>query len=187
MKDLALHILDISQNALAAGASLVEISLENSSSPDTLLLRITDNGRGIPQAMLASVTDPYTTSRTTRKVGMGLPLLRQNAEQCGGAVRVESTEGKGTTVTATFQASHIDLPPPGDLPGVIYLLMVANPQIDFRYQRIINQNTIVFDTREIREALEDLPLDHPEIRKHLKSLLEAQHDEAKALTFDEKI
>jgi anti-sigma regulatory factor (Ser/Thr protein kinase) len=187
MKDLALHIMDISQNALRAGATRVEIRLEEDRSSDTLRLCIRDNGRGIAAEMLPRVTDPYTTSRTTRKVGMGLPLLRQNAEQCNGSLSVESEEGKGCTVCARFSASHIDLPPYGDLPGVIFLLIVANPEIDFRYERITDSAVRVFDTREVREVLEDLPLDHPEVRGHLKSILQAQHEEIQALKSEEKI
>lgn len=187
MKDLALHIMDISQNALRARASLVEISLEEDIISDCLRILIKDNGKGIPAEMLPSVTDPYTTSRTSRKVGMGLPLLRQNVEQCNGSLLVESEEGKGTTVCATFKASHIDLPPYGDLPGVIYLLIVANPDIDFRYERRKGNTAFVFDTREVREVLEDLPLDHPEVRGHLKAILKAQNDEIQALKSDKKI
>lgn len=187
MKNLALHIMDISQNALRAGATRVEISLEEDRTSDSLRILIKDNGRGIPADMLPTVMDPYTTSRTTRKVGMGLPLLRQNAEQCDGTLSVESEEGKGSTVCATFKASHIDLPPYGDLPGVIFLLIVAKPEIDFRYERKTDNAACVFDTREVREVLEGLPLDHPEVRGHLKSILQAQHEEIQALKSEEKI
>ncbi|MFA5477284.1 MAG: ATP-binding protein [Bacteroidales bacterium] len=102
MKDLALHILDIVHNAISAKATLIEVDIRESEKEDLLTLVIKDNGRGIAPHMLATVTDAYTTSRTTRKVGMGLPLLRQNAEQSGGGISLESEVGVGTTVTAKF-------------------------------------------------------------------------------------
>ena len=125
MKELSLHILDIAQNSIAAGAKHVDLTVEEGEG----LLRITvaDDGRGMSPEFLASVTDPFTTTRTTRKVGLGLPLLRLAAEQTGGELRVESQLGVGTTVTATFHADHIDCPPLGDTASTVSLLAQGLP------------------------------------------------------------
>ena len=171
MKDLALHILDIAQNSLAAGASLVELTIDENLSNRTIGITICDNGKGIPPEMLSQVTDPYVTSRTTRKVGLGLPLFRQNAEQTGGSLTIKSEVGIGTRVEATFNADHIDMPPWGDLSGVIILLATANPNLDFMYIHRSKTGEYVFDTREIKDELDGVKIDEPEVRKFLKEML----------------
>lgn len=171
MKDLALHILDIAQNSIAAGSSLIEITINESMPGDLLEITIKDNGKGIPAKMLASVTDAFTTSRTTRKVGLGLPLLKQNTEQTGGSLTISSAPGKGTEVTARFATNHFDLPPWGDIAGVIILLVTANPKLDFAYIHRSKTGAYLFDTREVKAELEDLSIDEPEVRKFLKAML----------------
>ena len=121
MKELSLHILDIAQNSISAGCTELELSLTEGDGQLTLIIR--DNGRGMAPEFLASVTDPFTTTRTTRKVGLGLPLLRMAAEQTGGSLAIESTVGVGTTVTARFCTGHIDCPPLGDMAGTVALLV----------------------------------------------------------------
>lgn len=171
MKDLALHILDIVQNSITADASLIEIIIEECISDDVISITIRDNGHGMDSEMLVRVTDPYTTSRTTRKVGLGLPLLKQSAEQAEGTLHIASQATRGTTVTATFRACHPDTPPWGDLPGVIILLVSANPSIDFLYFHRSNSGEYIFDTREVKSMLEDVPIDTGEVRRFLADMI----------------
>ena len=107
LEDLSAHVLDIAENSTRAGATEIEITIEESAEKDLLLFAVKDNGRGMSPEFVAKVTDPFTTTRTTRRVGMGLPFLRQSAELCGGALTIDSTVGVGTTVTATFGLSCV--------------------------------------------------------------------------------
>lgn len=169
MKELSLHILDIAQNSIAAGAKHVDLTVEEGEG----LLRITvaDDGRGMSPEFLASVTDPFTTTRTTRKVGLGLPLLRLAAEQTGGGLRVESQLGVGTTVTAAFRADHIDCPPLGDTASTVSLLAQGLPEgMELTYTRRTPRGEFRFDTAEIRAVLgPDVPLSEPEVAEWMRS------------------
>ncbi len=177
MKDLSLHILDIAQNSITAKATLIQIAIVEDTVADTYTITITDNGYGIPPDMLARVTDPYTTSRTTRKVGLGIPLFKQNAERTGGGLTITSEVGKGTVLTAGFVHSNIDRPALGDIAGVVVILVSANPSIDFVYTHVVNQQSYVFDTREVREALDGIPLNEPSVIPLLKEMIAANLEE----------
>lgn len=177
MKDLSLHILDIAQNSITAKATLIQIAIVEDTVADTYTITITDNGYGIPPDMLARVTDPYTTSRTTRKVGLGIPLFKQNAERTGGGLTITSEVGKGTVLTAVFVHSNIDRPVLGDIAGVVVILVSANPSIDFVYTHVVNQQSYVFDTREVREALDGIPLNEPSVIPLLKEMIAANLEE----------
>ena len=181
MKDLALHILDIAQNSITAGATLVELTVDENLPGNRIGITIKDNGKGIEPKMLAQVTDPYVTSRTTRKVGLGLPLFRHNAEQTGGSLAIRSKVGVGTEVEAVFYADHIDLPPWGDLSGVIILLVSANPTLDFQYFHRAKAGEYIFDTRAIKTELDDVAIDEPEVRKFLKEMLMGNLEEIEAV------
>lgn len=180
MKDIALHILDIAQNSIAAGANLIEISVDEAIEQNMIGITIKDNGKGMTAEMLQQVTDPYVTSRKTRKVGMGLPLLKHSAEQCGGTLKIFSEPGQGAEVQAFFSASHIDLPPWGDMAGVIILLVTANPHLDFLYFHRSKKDEYTFDTREIKAALEGVPIEEPQVRKFLKDMIEENLNEIEA-------
>jgi len=177
MKDLSLHILDIAQNSITAKATLIQIAIVEDTVADTYTITITDNGYGIPPDMLARVTDPYTTSRTTRKVGLGIPLFKQNAERTGGGLTITSEVGKGTVLTAAFVHSNIDRPALGDIAGVVVILVSANPSIDFVYTHVVNQQSYVFDTRDVREALDGIPLNEPSVIPLLKEMIAANLEE----------
>jgi hypothetical protein len=177
MKELSLHILDITQNSIVAGASLIEISIDENETANTLTIIIKDNGKGIPPAMLKSITDPYTTSRTTRKVGMGLPLLNDACRLAGGKMLVESVEGEGTEVTAVLGLNHIDRQPLGDIAGVIVLLFSANPAIEFIYKHSVNGKQYFFDTNEVKEILEDIPINSPDVMKMLREMIGSNLEE----------
>lgn len=180
MKDLSLHILDIVQNSISANASFIEIIIEESHQANTYVVRIKDNGKGMPQEMVDKVTDPYVTSRTTRKVGLGLPLLKMNAERTGGHLKIISEVGKGTEVEALFIHDNIDRLPLGDMAGTIAILASANPLIEFVYTHTVDGEQYIFDTREIKEALDDLPISDIHIFKYLKEMINENLQEIKA-------
>ena len=168
MKELSLHLLDIAQNSISAGARHVDLGVEEGEY--LLLLTVADDGRGMSPEFLASVTDPFTTTRTTRKVGLGLPLLCLAAEQTGGWLRVESQLGVGTTVTAAFHACHIDCPPLGDTASTISLLAQGLPEgMELTYTRRTPKGEFRFDTAEIRAVLgPDVPLSEPEVAQWIR-------------------
>ena len=168
MRELADNILDIAQNSIAAGASLVEIDISVNRAQDTVSLAFIDDGCGMSEDMVRAVCDPFTTTRKTRKVGLGLPLLKMTAQATGGEMSIASKPGEGTTVRVTFGLSHIDRPPMGDVPGVLYTLVLMNPTTDFRF---------ALDTREVREAVAPIPLDHPEISAWIRDCLKQNIDE----------
>ena len=162
MKDLSLHVLDVARNSVSAGAKSLQLELIEADGMRTITL--TDDGGGMPSGLLAAVTDPFTTTRTTRKVGLGLPLLRLAAEQTGGSLSVESRQGQGTKVTAVFDAAHIDCPPLGDMAGAVALIVQGAPHMEVRYVRTGQSGTVLFDTREMRSVLgPDVSLGEPEI------------------------
>lgn len=180
MKDLASHIMDIVQNSIRAQATRIEIEVTEDHGKDCFTIKIRDNGTGMDEATLARVCDPFFTSRTVRKVGLGIPLLQQNAEQTGGKVSLISALGKGTTVNATFGHSHLDRPPLGDMAETISLLLVANPDIHFIYKHTTNTGAYLLDTEELQQILEGVPLTHPEILVGIQNLIRENLKEIKA-------
>jgi len=172
MKELSLHILDITKNSVSAGAKSITLSLTETEE-HALTIVIADDGCGMTPEFLARVTDPFTTTRTTRKVGMGLPLYRMAAEMTGGSLAIESTPGVGTTVTAVFHVDHLDCAPLGDLPGVMALLIQGSPLVDFTLERTTPKGSYRFSTLEVREQLgPDVPLDEPEVFLWLNDYLQ---------------
>lgn len=169
MRSLALHILDIAENSVRAGASLVEI--EVAVSDGFLIISIKDDGCGMDGEFLKKVIDPFTTTRTTREVGLGIPLFKQAAETSGGKFSILSEPGKGTEVYASFALGHIDRMPLGNLADILVALVPGESEILFTY-RIENNGAFVFDTREIKKMLGGVPADSPEILVFLKGYLE---------------
>lgn len=162
MKDLSLHVLDIARNSVSAGADVLELELTEGDG--LLTLTVSDNGRGMSPGFLATVTDPFSTTRTTRRVGLGLSLLRLAAEQTGGSLNVESLEGQGTRVRAVFDTRHIDCPPPGDMADAVALIVQGAPDMDLCYTHTAPAGTARFDTREVRALLgPDIPLGEPRV------------------------
>jgi hypothetical protein len=172
MKDLALHILDLVQNSLRAGAQLVEIYVVAEEDKDLLRVAITDDGKGIPAGDLEKVLDPFYTTRTSRRVGLGLPLFEAAANRSGGGLTVTSTPGHGTKLEATFQLRHWDRPPLGDMAGTLLTLIAANPEVDFVYRQKLNGKEYTFDTRQIKVVLEEVPVNHPEVLACLRRELQ---------------
>jgi len=171
MKELALHILDLTMNCTRAGATLVEITTEEYPEENLYRITISDNGSGMGPETVAKVADPFYTTRTTRKVGLGIPLLKQNAEQAGGNLEIISQPGEGTRVIATLQHGHIDRPPAGDLPGVLTMLMAGNPEIRFIYKHMTPRGIFSIDQENVIEMLDGVPISHPMVQQHIKAFI----------------
>ncbi|WP_373501072.1 ATP-binding protein [Desulfococcus sp.] len=160
MKELALHILDLSENALRAGATELGITLERDEAADTLTVLISDNGRGMSPEVLARVSDPFYTTKTTRRTGLGIPLAANAAQRAGGSFSITSQEGMGTCITAVFQHSHIDRQPLGDVAGTVAALLLASPDIELRFVCRSGAREYSFNTSQLREQLDGVPLNH---------------------------
>jgi len=161
MKELSLHILDIVQNSVAANANRIEIIIKEDKEGDLLEISIKDNGMGMDEEEVIKVVDPFYTTRSTRKVGLGIPLFKSNAEACNGRFFIRSEIGKGTEVFASFQHSHIDRVPLGDLVGTIISILAVNPQLHLILKYQLNGHIFTFNTEEIKEVLEDVPINTP--------------------------
>ena len=182
MKELSLNVLDITKNSVKAGATLIHISLVEEGT--LLTLTITDNGCGMKPEVVETVMNPFYTTRTTRKVGMGIPLLMLAAEQTGGTVTIESRheedhpDDHGTVVTATFRTDHIDFTPIGDMVSTMETLIMGSPEIDFIYVHDRNGDAVELDTRQLREVLGDVPLDSFEVVQWIGDFLREQYQPA---------
>ena len=180
MKELSLNILDITQNSVTAGAKNITISLIEGDD-GWLTLKIIDDGCGMSEETLRTVMDPFYTTRTTRKVGMGIPLLKLACEQTGGVLDIKSKHDKdfplehGTTVTATFDTKHIDMTPVGDMISTIEVLLQGHPEIDYFYEHKTPRFNVEMDTRELRAVLGDISLGEPEILAWVRGFLGEQY------------
>lgn len=169
MREIALNILDIVENSVKAGAKLVRI--EVFATDDLLTVAIADDGAGMDEEFLKKVTDPFTTTRTTRKVGMGIPLFKMASEMAGGEFSITSKKGEGTTVKATFEISHIDRAPLGNLADTMVTLLSSDYATEFVLAVSIDGKTFDFDTRELKEELDGIPVDTPEILVFVRDMI----------------
>ncbi len=181
LEDLSAHVLDIAENSVMAEATEVRIEIIEDKSADRLSFSVEDNGRGMTKEFMSKVTDPFTTTRTTRRVGMGLPFLKQSAELCGGGLEIVSEPGKGTKTTASFIMSSIDRPPLGDIPASLMALIMGSPEIRWIYRHRTDNGEFVLDTDEIIDALdgEREMLRSPEVGLWLKEHIKENLDEIK--------
>ena len=183
MRELSLNVMDIAQNSISAGASLITITVEEDAGLDELSISIGDNGRGMTPEQVEHVTDPFFTTRTTRSVGLGVPLFKMEAEMTGGRFSIESTVGVGTTTTAVFKPSSVDMIPLGDINGTVSMLVMMNPDLDFLYTRGFKpeegeRREFALDTRELRTVLgEDVPLNLPDVTGWVNEFLSENTDE----------
>ncbi len=168
VEDLSLHILDVAENSVDAGATEVEITVAEDTVKDLLYLEIKDNGRGMDEETMKTATDPFFTTKTVRRVGLGLPFLKQAAEECEGSFSLASRKGKGTAVSASFRRSHIDRKPLGNLGATIMVLIAGRPGIDILFTYRKDDYAYHLDTREIREDLAGIPINSPEVLKLIK-------------------
>ena len=183
MRELALHVLDILQNTVEAHATRVALTIDVDGAADRLTITVIDNGRGMDAATVARVTDPFYTTRTTRHVGLGLPLLAAAAERADGGLAIRSEVGTGTTVRATFRLRHPDRQPLGDMAGVLLTFLLASAAPDLHYVHTVQGETTAgmppgpdsdcfeFDTEELRAALDGVPLTTPVVRRWLAEFL----------------
>lgn len=176
MKELSLNILDIAENSVKAKATLTEIILTETDSTVTLLIK--DDGTGMPEEIVKGVTDPFYTTRTTRKVGLGLPLLKMAAEQTGGKIEIISSQGEnhGTSVTAVFYKNHLDFTPLGDVISTVTTLIQGHPDTDFLFEHIKDGEKVHLDTRELRQVLEGVPLNTYDVIQWINEYLREQYD-----------
>ncbi|HHY47944.1 MAG TPA: ATP-binding protein [Firmicutes bacterium] len=186
MRELSLHVLDIAQNSLAAGATYVEIEITEDRSQDRLTIAIRDNGRGMSQDLAARASDPFVTTRETRKVGLGLPLFAASAAACDGGLTISSAEGVGTTVVASFRASHIDRAPLGDMGSTIAAILACNPGVRVRYvHRVLgpggagglsgpSERRFEFDSEDVQSKLGDVPISNPRVITFIRGMIQQE-------------
>jgi hypothetical protein len=180
MKTISNHVLDIIQNSVRAEATLIEIIVAENILSDIYALTIIDNGCGMSSEVLKKAANPFFTSRNTRKVGLGLSLLRQNAEAANGSFAIKSTVGKGTEVHANFQLSHLDRPPAGDIWNSWYLAVIGNPQPRIIYRHYTNEGEVEIDSEEIREMMNGISLQRSDIGKALTEMIKNNLEEINA-------
>lgn len=163
MRELSLNVLDIAQNSIAAAASCIRIEVLENSAAHTLTIGIHDNGKGMTEEQVQKVLDPFYTTRTTRKVGMGVPLFKMAAEQTGGSFTISSKAGVGTHVEAVFKTDSVDFTPLGDMPSTVVTLISMNTDRDFLYRHQVDDKEFTLSTGELRSILGDVPLSEPEV------------------------
>lgn len=176
MREITLHLLDIAENSVSAGAKNITVVIEENYATDRLYVSIEDDGKGMDEDTIAAITDPFTTSRTERKVGLGIPLLKAAAEACQGSLSISSKLGIGTKLEVDFQHSHIDRMPLGDVAATIYSLVVAHSEVHwkFTYRTIQTDGKIeefVFDDQPIKETLGEIPLTEPSVLSFIKEMV----------------
>ena len=176
MKELSLNILDIAENSVKAKSTFVEIILTETDQTVTLLIK--DDGTGMSEEIVKGVTDPFYTTRTTRKVGLGLPLLKMAAEQTGGRIEITSSQGEnhGTSVKAVFYKNHLDFTPLGDVISTVTTLIQGHPDTDFLFVHQRGEKEVRLDTRELRQVLEGVPLNTYDVIQWINEYLREQYD-----------
>lgn len=172
MRELALHILDIAENSIAAGASQIAICIRKDTRNDELVITVKDNGQGMDDELIAKVMDPFITSRTTRKVGLGIPLLKQAANACNGDLTIQSQPGKGTLLTAKFQECHIDRMPIGNLADTFLTLLLGTPEVNWVLGYQVNDEIFHFDDTEVKEVLDGMSLTDYRVIEYLTNTIQ---------------
>jgi len=186
MRELAQHIMDLLENSARAGARRVEIDLDQQRAADRLVLRVIDDGRGMSPEVVSMATDPFFTSRTCRRVGLGLPLLAASTQRCDGHLLIKSEPGRGAVVEAAFRLSHIDTPPLGDLRTTLMCTIVGHPELDIVYRYTVDGGTFELDSAAIKSELGEVPLSHPRILRWLEQYISEGLVTASAVTAQEE-
>ncbi len=174
MKELSMNILDILQNSANAGSKNVCLDILEDNSKDLIEFSVKDDGKGMDKEFLASVFDPFVTTSSTKKVGLGLPFLKIQAEMCNGGAEIESEPGKGTFVCFRFQCSHVDRPPMGDLAGTLTMMFTLHHKISFHFKYEKNGNLFELSTDQLKELMQDVPLSHPKVSKGIYEFINEQ-------------
>jgi len=172
MRDLSLHLLDIIQNSISAGADKITVSVYADDDADTLTVMIEDNGSGMDEKLLKQVTDPFITTRSTRKVGLGIPLLKASAQRASGDLTISSVKGEGTTLSAVFKISSIDRLPLGDVAETMVDVITAEPEITFRLKLKSKKDEFIFDSSEVKQKLGDVPITQHEVITWIKEYID---------------
>ncbi|HHX41137.1 MAG TPA: sensor histidine kinase [Armatimonadetes bacterium] len=172
MRELAEHVLDVAFNSLEAGARRLRIEVTEEITADRIVIRVIDDGRGMDPEEARRIADPFYTTRATRRVGLGIPLLAEAARACEGGLEVRSRPGEGTTVTAWLRASHVDRQPMGDMAATLVTLIAAAPMIDLEYQHGVDGHRFTFSTAQARELAGETSLAHPAVARWLREYLE---------------
>lgn len=177
MRELSLHILDIAQNSIKAQADNLRIVVIEDIPNDTLTIKIKDDGHGMDQETLEKVVDPFYTTRTTRKVGLGIPMFKASAEACDGQFFIHSALGNGTEITGIFKYSHIDRVPLGNMPETIVTIINACESMNLIYTHTINQQTFTLNTKEIKKMLDGVPITNIDVISWLKGYIKESLEE----------
>jgi hypothetical protein len=173
VEDISLHILDIAENAVRADASTITIIITKDAGHDLLCIEVIDDGTGMDAGALARVRDPFFSTKG-KKTGLGIPLLSQAAEQAGGRVSVESTPRKGTKVAACFRWSHVDRPAIGSMADTVLTLIAGHPDLDVVYEARDGNRVFRLDTREIKNDLEEVPINDPAVLDAIRGMFKEQ-------------
>lgn len=181
MEDLSLHILDIVENSITAGAANIGIKIHEDTKENLLLIEISDNGKGMDKEMLKNALDPFHTTRTTRNIGLGIPFLADAARDTGGDIAIKSVKGEGTTITATFRHDHIDRKPLGDIGKTLIVIIASNPDIDILFEYKKNNSEYMLDTAEIKKDLDSVPINTPGVIKAIENDLKEWFNSTKLM------
>jgi hypothetical protein len=173
---LSLHILDIAENSITAGAHTVEIVVREESAQDMLMIEISDDGKGLDPEAVRQAAGPFYTTRTTRRVGLGLALLDEAAKATGGSMTVQSTPGVGTKVTASFHLSHIDCKPIGNIADTITAL-IGRPSVDILYRHERNGEVVLFNTKSFKQLFDDMPMNSAQTLNFIRAYLTQEEDD----------
>jgi hypothetical protein len=175
MRELSMHILDLAQNSIAAGATKLGIEVCADTKADKLTISLKDNGRGMDADFVSRVRDPFTTTRTTRRVGLGIPMFEEAATACDGSLSIDSVPGVGTKIEATFKLSHIDRAPLGDIASTIVSIVAVNPNLHLRYTQCVDDQAFVLDTEEIKSRLESVPINEGPVLRWLREYMQTNN------------
>ena len=181
MLELAAHILDIAENSVRAGASLVEITIIEDEDKNIFSIEINDDGCGMTEEEIKKVFDPFYTTKKVRRVGLGVPMLSDAARRAGGDLRLTSVKGKGPNLKVTFELNHIDRQPLGDIVSTLIILIAGNSFVDFLYKHRHNDRQFLLDTRTIRKEIDDLRINHPEILKYIRDVIDDGLNEVQSI------
>ena len=173
MNDLSLHILDIAENSINAGASEISIKIIEDTRENILSIEISDNGKGMDEETIQKVYNPFFTTKSCKRTGLGIPLLAQSARECGGDLTIKTEKGRGTTIHVSFQYDHIDRKPLGAIGDTLIVLIASHPEIDFIFEHRRNDSIYSLNTSEIRKELDGVPMNAPAVINYIKDDISA--------------
>lgn len=185
MKDISLHMLDIIRNSVKAGARKIGITIMDDRKKNRLVLKISDDGTGIPDEIIGYVTDPFFTTSANKKTGLGIPLLKQNAEQTGGRLEIKSDSKKGTSIKAVFRQDHIDMIPQGDIAATLRVIIASEPDIDIRYKHFVDDEGFELNTAVIRQAVSGTGLNSPGVLDYITEFVERNLEKINTVKYKE--